>query len=406
MATIYNTTTDTVRKANAALANAMFSRAYKLKYSKVCGTTRSTSQVEPFTLNGSAPVPQRWNGFVNQRDIKSWSLNVPNSLFKGVETIERQSIEFDQTRTLLNRLPFHGARLAQVPDFLLAKRMIQGGVANSHKLTFGNTTYTTTFDATEIYSSTHPAPAASNQSNIVQGYLPQHASSVFAQDTATTVQQIINSIGALNNQISTTVDDHGVTFFPEYDPSENLVIFAPPCLAQAGKLLMTPGVLAGTGGTGGGSGSTTNIGPSLIKEWVTWPFLAGVPDVENDVTTTISPTYQTQFYACIVGDIVQPWYFQRFESPRASDVIGGDPSEEARRMAQAAVDAGMPPNLALDMAALFTYSEIDHNFNALGSNAQWESAVMEKFFIAPRAYAQVFPGIWPLNWLINPSGNS
>jgi hypothetical protein len=296
-----------VNDANAAFALAFFPRTKKLHYPKLCGNTRSSRLVEPFTLAGSAPIMQAYNGMLKSMGLKSYKSLVPNLLFKNFEEIDRTELEMDQTRTLRSRAAQFGSRVAEYPDYLLAKRILNGSTAGSQTVVFQGVSYTQTFDGVPFFSASHPH-SGTNQSNIIQGTLPNVAATAQA-NIAQSAAQMQSDLAILVDAICGVKDDKGAPMYPDFDAKTQLIVVVPPALDTIATLaFLTPGVIGGltTSGTGS-NGSSTNLGPQMVKEVVKMGLLKGCPDIEADdpYSTTISPVNPTDWYAFIDGDYVQ-----------------------------------------------------------------------------------------------------
>jgi hypothetical protein len=399
-----------VNDANAAFALAFFPRTKKLHYPKLCGNTRSSRLVEPFTLAGSAPIMQAYNGMLKSMGLKSYKSLVPNLLFKNFEEIDRTELEMDQTRTLRSRAAQFGSRVAEYPDYLLAKRILNGSTAGSQTVVFQGVSYTQTFDGVPFFSASHPH-SGTNQSNIIQGTLPNVAATAQA-NIAQSAAQMQSDLAILVDAICGVKDDKGAPMYPDFDAKTQLIVVVPPALDTIATLaFLTPGVIGGltTSGTGS-NGSSTNLGPQMVKEVVKMGLLKGCPDIEADdpYSTTISPVNPTDWYAFIDGDYTKPFYWQRFVPKRGNEVFplgeGQDPEAEARSIMASVNNAGL--NVSIESAEVYASTEIDTNFGALGANAQMSVVKDEKFFISARARGQITYGPWFTGWRVKPVGGS
>lgn len=415
MALIHSTNSTTTRLANTALVMALAPRMRESVYSKICGTTKSKSLAEPFTFEGTPPVLKQWFGTVDSNDTVSYKVTVPNVTHKNLETFKRHQVQYDQTNTFLKRVPWHGVRVADTPDLLLAKRLLKGSTSASQTLVGDDgQSYQTTPDNLPIFHVAHTYPHTTTQGNIVQGFLPTTltgGSGMYDQDQAVTVNQIIKSVAKLVAAIKAVKDDQGMPLLRGFNPEKDLTILCNPDLYPFMRLaLETPGAsIGGSNGTGGSSGSTPSFGPLICKDVIPWELLSGVPDIQNSAGGTISPVYPTEFYAAVRNDYVQPAYFQQFEPVRDGDTIpsGYNPAAEARKAYNAAVAAGLSPRIAADAASLYANMEVSHNFDAIGQgNAQFQAAVQEQFFITSRYVGNVFTPFWPSLWKIDPTGVS
>jgi hypothetical protein len=400
--------TSQVNDANAAFALAFFPRAKKLHYPKLCGTTRSSRKVEPFTLAGSAPLMQKYNGSLSSRTLKSFKMLVPNLLFKNFEEIERGEFEFDQTRTIRSRVAAMGTRVAEYPDYLLAKRILNASTAGSQTVVFEGVSYTQTFDGVAFFSTAHPHSGA-NQSNIIQGHLPATGALVLADDLAVAANQMQQDLAKLIDVISGIKDDKGAPIYPDFDPKLHLKVVVPPILKTVAQLAFeTSGTIGGSDGSS--SGSTSNIGQSMVKEVTTMGLLRGCPDIEADdpYSTSVAPVNETDWYAFIEDDYVRPFYWQRFVPKKGNEVFplgeGQDPEAEARSILSAVDDAGL--KVTPESADVYASTEIDTNLGALGASAQRSVVVDEKFFISARARGQMVYGPWFTAYRVKPVSGS
>jgi hypothetical protein len=410
MPIVTNLQTSLVRDANAILATTFFPRWRGGFWQELAGSYVSTALVEPFALDGAAPMLQYWQGSMNARGVSSWTLQVPNLLFKTIEEISRTSLEMDQTGTVLRRVAQMGVRLAQLPDFLMAKRILTASLSSSASIVFGGQTYYTTFENTvPFFSTAHTTYAASNQSNIIQGGLPSTISAIGSNDIAVLANQMQKDIEQVVAQIATIVDDKGIQVFPSLDPEKHLVVVVPPILKQAARLAFsTPAAtIGGTNGTGGSAGATTSIGPTMVKRVVSSPLLAGCIDVESTSPTgTVSPVHQTDYYIFIEDDLVKPFYFQRFRPKHVGEYspIGYNPQAAAQAAIAAAEKAGV--NITAEAADVYASAEVDHNLGALGANAQLSVVTQESFFMSPRMRGNITFGPWFCGYRVDPTGYS
>ena len=410
MPIVTNLQTSLVRDANATLATAFFPRWRGGFWQEIAGSYVSTAFVEPFALDGAAPMLQVFNGSMSARGVASWTLQVPNLLFKTIEDISRTSLEMDQTGTVLRRVAQMGIRLAQLPDFLMAKRIMTASLASSATVAFSGSNYYTTFEnGVPYFSTAHTTYAGGNQSNILQGNLPATIASVTAQNIAALAnamqQDVMNAIAT----IATIVDDKGVQIFPSLDTEKHIVVMVPPVLRPVARLAFsTPGAtIGGTNGTGGSSGATTSIGPMMVKRVVSSQLLAGCIDVEGATpAATVSPVHQTDYYIWIEDDLCRPMYFQRFRPKKTGEYspVGYNPEAAAAAAIAACEKVGM--NISAEAADVYAQAEVDHNLSALGANAQRSVVEQEAFFMSPRMRGNVTYGPWFLGYRIDPGGYS
>lgn len=397
--------TASTRLANAAFALTYFKRAMKSVWPRVCGTTESHSEYEVFAFNGASPPVKLFQGTMESQVIQSYTINVPNPVWKNIEYIKRNQFEFDQTDSLIKlRVGMIGISIAQIWDYLLAQQMINGGNAGSQNFTMPETgqAYTMTSDNQPIYSLTHNSGGSATYSNIVIGNLPDTKQQLDNQDLAISANQLQLDVQFIIALIASYQDDKGNMLLPDFDASEQLVLIFPPALTAAMALAFkTTGQIGGSGGTSGSSGGTTSIGNKMVKDVIPFPLLQGCLDITSKMPGgQITPPYATTYYWMILGDYLMPWYQQRF-SPLV-DIVGGDPAAESERIMRQAGAKGLP--VTPEAASMYASTEIATNLGALGNQSQPEVVLQEQFYVSGRVRGMLFPGPWYANGKIDPSG--
>lgn len=402
--------TSLVRDANVAMALAFFPRWRKGFWQELAGSTLSTSLVEPFALAGAAPLMKRYQGNLSSRGIASWALQSPNLLFKNFEELKRTDVEMDQTGTILRRVDQIGIRVAQAPDYLMAKRILAGDSVSNASIVFedGNTYYLTFENGIPFFSTAHTTYAKNVQSNILQGSLP--AGSLSGLNVASLANAMQSDIGQLVDMIAGIVDDKGAQIYPDFDPELHLVVCVPPVLKPAARLAFSVlgAQIGGSNGTGGTSGATTSIGPMMVKRVISSPLLKGCIDIENqDDYAMVSPAQPNQYYVYIENDLVRPYYFQRFR-PKANgeySPLGANP-EAAAAAAIKAAEKQFDTKFSQEAKDVYSQSTVDHNLSALGAQSQESVAVKEKFFMSGRSRFNLNYGPWFTGFKIDPTGIS
>jgi len=402
-----------IRDANTALATAFFPRFLKSFWPQLCRSTLSTRFVEPFSIDGSAPLLRKFNGTLKSYGLKSWSYHSPNFLFKNFENIGREEFEMDQIGVVRKRCGQFGIRVAQAPDYLLAKRLLTADQASSASVVYKGTSYYTTFEnGVPLFSSAHTMYDGATQSNIITGNLPSTGTvaGVAALDIGAAAQAMIKDLELIIDKIASYKDDKGAAMYPDFDPEKSLVLVVPPILrAVADLAFMTNGALIGgsPSTSTGSTGSTTMGRASRVKKIVSPGLLRGCVDIESDDdTVTVSPTYATQYYWMIEDDYVAPLYFQRFRPKRGGEYfpLGSDPEAEAEAILNAANPGGL--KVSAESADMYAATEIDTNLGALGNNAQESVVKTESFFISGRSRFQINYGFWPTCGKVDPAGQS
>lgn len=402
-------TTTNVRLANTALATTFFPRVMKSVWPRICGLTKSSSIYEAFAFLGAPPLLKLWSGTIQSQGIQSYSVNVPNPVWKNYESFRRDQIEFDQTRTLQNRAAWHGTKLAQTWDYLLAQVMMNGTQAGSQNFLNpqNGTSYTMTFDNQPWFSASHTVAnvqGATTFSNIITGNMPTTKAAILAQDITVIANYFQRDMEQIIDQFTSWTDDKGSKIYPNIDPEREIVVVVPPILSAAANLAFTTnGTLGGTSGSA--SGSVTNIGKRLVKDVITFGLLQGCTDITSQIPgTSVSPQQATQYYVFLDGDFVKPVYFQRFTPLKNTIPAGYDPDAETNKILNAANESGLKLNPS--MAALYATAEVNSNLDQLGNNSSAMTSVDETFFFSSRTRGMIYPGPWFCSCLVAPTGTS
>ena len=396
----------TLRKANIAMASAFFPRAKEWLFPKICGSYVTTSLDEQHAIGGAAPPLKLYTGNLGSTGIPSWTLNIPNLLYKNFLEVKRQELEGDQTRTIIRYADQMGVALADFPDQLLARRILTGSSTASATEAFNGKSYTVTMDGLPIFSNVHQLDGVTNQSNIITGNLPTTFAAVAAQDLAVSANQMQRDLLSIVQKIKTVKDNQGMPIFPTINIKKNVIVALPAELEVVGNLaFLQAGTIGGTNGTGGSSGSTTSIAPMYVRDVFTTGYLSGLPDPEAP-GTTLTPTYQTQYYVFIVNDYVRPFYTQLFKPVGPNDLF------PASYKIDSVIDAALKAAKAVGVdnmsqaATMFASTIVETNLNAVGSNAQWDTVVNEKHFMSARWRGNIVVGPWFCAWKVDPTGTS
>jgi phage major head subunit gpT-like protein len=396
MPIITNTQNSLVRAANTVMARSFFPRFKDSLYKAIAGSYVSTSLVEPFTMIGAMPGLKLYNGALKFGQIPSFTLQVPNPLFKTGSEIGRTEFEGDQTGTLIKLSSQLGSRLAEFPDQLLAKRLLAGSTAGSQYMTFRGTQYTMTMDAQPFFSSVHSDwYSGGNQSNIIQGTLPSTKAAMLAQGMATTAGQLQSDISVVIDKLSSVRDNAGIPFFPTIDTGKSVIVLVPRIMEPAAKLAFRT--------QGSVIAQTTNIIPMFVKDVLTSGYLGG-NFVDPETDTTISPINETDYYVFIIDDWVKPFYMQLFRPPTQQEMFprGYDAGAEIDRL----LDSKSDVPIDRDGATAFASSMVETTFQRQGANADAWTIINEAFVMSARWRGNIAYGPWFTAYRVVPVGGS
>ena len=396
MPIITGTQLSAVRMANTVMARAFFPR-FKDSLYKVCAASYiSTALVEPHALMGTVPGLSLYNGLLKAFKIPSFTLQVPNPLFKNLIEIDRQEYEGDQTGTLTRLAPQLGVRLAEFPDQLFIKRLVAGATSGSQYQTFNGIKYTMTMDALPFFSSSHTDwYTGGTQANIIQGTLPSTKAALKAQTFAASAQQMQQDLLGVIDSISSVRDNQGIAFFPNIDTGTSIVVIVPRVLQPIADLAFAkPGAMIN---------QTTNIAPLYVKDVKSSGFLSG-NFVDPETGSLISPVNETEYYVMVVNDWVKPFYLQLFRPPKDDELVphGYD--------AAAQIDALLNQKLTVpvdtDSATAFASAMVETTFNKQGANADAHTITKETFLASARWRGNFAYGPWFTCYKVIPNGGS
>jgi hypothetical protein len=398
----------TTRKANTIMASAFAPRPKDWLWPKVCGSYVTTSLTEPHAIGGAFPPLRRWRGSMTSTGIPSWTMEIPNPVHKTILDIDRSEMEGDQTRTILKYADQAGVALADYPEQLFSARILNGSLTASATDIFNGKSYNVTMDGLPFFSTTHQLDGVTNQSNIIQGSLPATYTALFAQDIATSAKQMQADVTQVIQKIKTVVNNQKIPIFPTLNSGASIVVMVPSGLEMIARMAFFARFIGGLNGTSGTSGSTDleSSYRMAVKDVLVSGYLDGLPDPENN-GVPLAPTAQTVYYVFLVVDRVKPFYVQLFKPAGPNDLF--PPGYNVERVVDELVrDAKAIGVEGIDRfsATLFASTIVEHNLDAVGSNAQRDVVEGEAMFISPRFRGQIAYGPWFCGWKVDPSGIS
>lgn len=380
-----------IRLVNTTLVKAFQPRAKDWLHPKFCGRHNATALLEPFAIGGTAPGLRKYKGVLPRHGLKTFSLQVPQELFKNASEIQRDALEADQTRTLINFAQTFGVRLAEFPEQLWAKKLITGSNVTSKTIVHEGQTYNTTFDGAAFFSASHDTGRGGTQSNLISGNLPSTIPSLASQDLSTTANQMGRDLQAFIAAVKSLKDTEGQLLYPTLDTKKSVIVVVPPCLETAATLAFrTPSsaVIA----------QTTNILPNFVKEVVSSGYLAGFPD--PDTGDMIYPPNETDYYFIITDDIVKPFYLHTFrplgKNALKPDDFNGDDQIDKLLKAQS--------DMTIDEATVLAATMVETTFNRQGNDADAYTIEKESFLVSGRYRGTCAYGFWPNAFRVIPSG--
>ena len=399
MPIVVNTQNVLIRAANTVMSRAFFPRFKESLYKDLCASYVSTAFVEPHAILGSVPGLKLYNGDLKFASIPSFTLQVPNLLFKNGLSVARSEYEGDQTRTVVSLSAQLGARLAEFPDQLFAKRLISGSTAGSQTQVFNGTSYTLTMDSQPFFSTAHSDwYSGGSQSNIIQGALPATKAALLAQGYAASALQMQQDLQVVLDTLSSVRDNQGIPFYPTIDTKKSVVVIVP-------RILEPVAALAFRTGSGAVISQTTNIAPMFVKDVKTSGYLGGnFTDPETDATI-VGPPNPTDYYVLIVDDWVKPFYYQMYRPPNGDELFprGYDAGAEVDRLLKAKSDVPID----VDSATAFASTMVETTFQRVGANGDAYTIQKEAFVMSARWRGNLTYGPWFTAYRIIPaSGNA
>ena len=394
-------------------ANVMMSMSWRprlktLLYPRLSRFTKSTRLVEPYPMYGSVPALRVYKGNLNMSSIPSFQISIPNLIEKNGIWLARTEVEEDQTRTVLRFASDFGIRIVEAPDQLMFKRILNASSTSAVSVTIPGAQpgysgqYQYTLDGQPPFSTNHTDYYSGGQvSNIVTSQLPTTKAAFLALTPTQAVTAIQQDIQALIDAISSVKDTAGIQLYPNFDAGRSLVILAPKFMEPA----MCLAAKRPANGDQSFVNMTSNVFPSFVADVLTSGYLSGMIDPESESNQYITPLNQTDYYAFILDDYVQPFMSQVFAPPGADDVFprGYDVNAEIDKTLDAIGDRSPA---AVAASSFYASAIIDMNLNKQGENADPEVALRERFYIVPRLRYNVGYGPWFTMWRMRPNGGN
>jgi hypothetical protein len=413
-----NTTTE-ARAVNAAMALAFFPRAKNLLIPRFSAQAVSTSEVEPWAMNGAVPPLSQFRGSHKVAGIPSYNLSVPNTLHKNLVQVKQSSVEFDQTQTTIRLAEQTGLRLAEYVDLLGFKRILSGStVGDAAKATTATsgvyapagsvtckddegTAHTLTIDSLPFFSASHTFDGGvTTQSNNIQmgSGMPATKAGVLAQAIDVTANQMASDLQAIIDKIRTVYDNTGTPFFPSLDQSTQITVMVPPFLLMAAHLAfaqLTPqpgdGVI----------NQSTRVAQMFVKEIVSHGYLSRMPDPERELIP-IAPLNETDWYVLVTDDYVRPMYIQTFRAKTGTELAppGYSPDAEIDRI------MALDSSIDVPTATLWASTRVDSTFDRVGQNSDPWTMINEAFMASARYRGNIAYGFWPTFYRLYPANGN
>ena len=345
----------TRKEIRGLFAKSFITQSRDVIWPEVCETIDTFSEKEFFATLGTVPQVTELGDDeeVEATDLREYTFDFKNRLFKSLVRLKRSLIDFDQTgqsRTILHSM---AGRLANWPDELFIERLIAG---DSNLCITGDPF----FSLTHNLGGTGPA----DQPNILDGStLPiEFSDGVLTRpELAEAIQTDLDLAMA---QLLRWKDDHGKPFHQKIRP-EDLVIVCSPLTFTTIKLALGAKFIAQTDNVFEGF-----VGRVLVSNYL-----------ESDSAVATA----ADWYLLYTGHVNRPFIYSRFRMR-----TDGEMQDNLRGMES----TGSPFNITMeDLRNLSSVELLTNLGNRGGTNSDAHVILHEEFLMAGRFRGEVTYGI-------------
>jgi len=361
----------TTKGARAIFNSSFITRRRRLIYPKLCEVVDSHVE-DDFARNiGTVPQLEEVIDDVNAppiADFRDYQWDWTNRLFKAKIQIQRSTLDFDQTGQTWSLLHSMGARLANLPDRILATRLlatgstVAGGALGSGEAAAGVTV--------ELFSAAHLAPQGSivAQSNIVVGTTPTDFCLTNAVETV--AQQILVDFRVAKARMRRFLDDQGQPWHDDDIRAEDLVIVCSPLLESPMEMAFFTNRI----------NASDNVMRGKVREIITSNYLPADTSADS-----------ADWYLFVVGELKRPIMYSRFRR------IKDDEIEDAYKGTLTAPGG----SIGLDDLRELSSVRLETNLGHQGMNAELDVMENDRFMMAAQWRGEIFGGEWRNATMIN-----
>lgn len=343
----------TRKEVRGLFAKSFITQARDVIWPEICETIDTFSEREYFAALGTVPQIKEIvdDVEVGADDMREYSYDFRNKLFKSLIRLKRSLVDFDQTgqsRTLLHSM---AGRVANFPDKLTTTRLRNG--TSSLCITGSN------FFATD-HSLGGYAPAT--QSNLIVGNTPTAMFTGISSLRPEIAQNLQTDLDRAVIQLLSWRDDNDEPFLQKLRP-EDLSIVCGPLLYTSMKLALGAKFIA----------QTDNV------------FEGFIGNILSSNYFPVSGAEAADWYLMYTGHTNRPLIYSRFRLRTDSEM-----QDTLQRMES----AGSPFNITMeDLRSLSSVEILTNLGNRGGDNSDAHVILHEEFLLSARFRGEVGYGI-------------
>lgn len=343
----------TRKEVRGLFAKSFITQARDVLWPEFCETIDTFSEQEFFATLGTMPQVKEIEDDteIEAEDLREYTFDFKNRLFKSLVRVKRSLIDFDQTgqsRTLLHSL---AGRVSNFPD-KLAMQQLQNGTSN---LCITGDNF---FSTSHTLGGTAPA----SQSNLRTGNTPTNLFTGVATLRPAISERLQADLDLALIELLGWKDDNNEPFFQKIRP-EDLIIVCSPLLFTSMKLALGAKFI----------NQTDNVFEGFIGQILASNYLP------------ITGAEAADWYLMYVGHVNRPLIYSRFRlrtDDEMQDVLRGMES------------TGSPFNVTMEDLRNLSSVEILTNLgNRGGDNSDAHVILHEEFLLSARFRGEVTYGI-------------
>lgn len=346
----------TTKGAKALFVKGFVTRRRKLHYPVLCEVTDSHVENDFAKTIGTVPQLEEVIDGVEAptfSDFVDYSWTWTNRLYRALIQIKRSLLDFDQTGQTSTLIQSMGARLANLPDKILATRLTNGTLYSGEVSSGSNIA---------LFSTGHLAPQGSSttQSNLITG--TTSVAMVSASDPNTTAPYLIADLTNAIRTMRSFLDDQGEPWHHDDIEGDDLVIVASPLLAHHFRHALSTSRL----------NASDNSMKGSVRAVLTMNYLSQASGVGCD------------WYLFNVGQLNKPLVYSRFSKIKVDQIEDGP------------FDAGTisGEKVTLEDVRALASSMIETNLSHQGMNAESDVILNQRFLIGAQWRGEILGGEW------------
>lgn len=343
----------TRKEVRGLFAKSFITQSRDVIWPEICETIDTFSEEEFFATLGTVPQVQEIvdDHEVDATDMREYTFDFKNRLFKSLIRLKRSLLDFDQTgqsRTLLHSM---AARVANFPDKLFTTRLRNG-------------TSGTCITGSAFFASNHAlgGTAPATQSNLVTGNTPTNLFTGVSTLRPAIAERLQTDLDRAIVELLSWQDDNGEPFHQKLNPA-SLVVVCSPLLYTTMKLALGAKFI----------NQTDNVFEGYVGKIITSNYLP------------VTGAEAADWYLAYVDHVNRPMIYSRFRMRTDSELQDRLGNNES---------TGSPFNVTMeDMKNLSSVELLTNLGNRGGDNADAHVILNEEFLLSARFRGEITYGV-------------